>query len=115
MKSERQVSSRYPIPPDLTQGRYIGGFTGGELMLIGTLILFAVLMLSATGSPRALLWGVLPAAIGFLLHRQDNGYGYVAAGRPLWVMLRYLLGDLAGCQRVSLRTLIQGEDAYEEG
>ena len=27
--------SHCPIPPDLTQGRYIGGFTGGELMLIG--------------------------------------------------------------------------------
>lgn len=94
---------RYPIPPDLTMGRYIGGYTMAEITVIGTLALLCLLCISVTKSWSALPFSAIPAALAVLLHRRDNGYGYINPARTLWVQLRYFLADAYGAEQFSLR------------
>lgn len=96
---------KYPIPPDLTRHQYLGGFKIYEIGIILVLIAIPVIILSTTGWIGAISMFAIPAAAALMLHRRDNGYGYVAGGRWLWVMLRYNFSAALGKQQLTHRRM----------
>lgn len=104
----------YPIPPDLREGRYIGGYTWPELMIVGGTALAVFMLANITKSFQTLVLGAFPAAAAFLFRRQDRGFGYINPAHGIWVATRYYLTAQYGTQMFSLRRHLQldKEDGY---
>lgn len=96
---------KYPIPPDLTRHQYLGGFKLHEIGIIFVLAAIPTLILTFTGWLGCIPLYAVVVAVALMMHRRDNGYGYVAGGRWLWVMLRYNFSAALGKQQLTHRRM----------
>ena len=103
---------RYQIPPDLTVGKYIGGWSFGELLLIGGTSIAAIVILSRYGLSGSAVSAV-PVAIAVLCRRYDSGSGYTAPIHTLLVMLRWFAADMTGNMDMSLRRHLRLDEGTE--
>ncbi len=97
----------YPIPPDLTIGDYIGGYTWLELGIIAVTGIIAIVALSSISLSFGVFLAAVPFAIAILCRRHDSGTGYTNAFSGLLAMLRYSFADLMGNMDFSLRKMLQ--------